>query len=100
MFAHASALLPVKRLAETKNMIAFWHPRPAYRVHVLLIPKKAITDLAELSYPECCILIDDMIRTAGQLTVELGLQDQDYRLILNAGGYQEIPQLHVHLIAD
>ena len=39
--AHMSFLIPVDRLRETETLIAFYHPRPSYPFHVLLIPKRA-----------------------------------------------------------
>ncbi len=40
-----SNLLPVKRIKETNKVVAYWHPKPFWEKHILLIPKKAIKNL-------------------------------------------------------
>lgn len=98
LFSHMSAYLPVDRLFETETLIAFYHPKPSYRVHVLLVPRKAIKDLKDLTAHDHDFLLD-VFRTTQILVEELSLADSGYRLILNGGTYQEVPQLHFHLVA-
>ena len=35
-------LLPIKKIAQTKNAIAFKHPAPSYPDHILIIPRKIV----------------------------------------------------------
>ena len=70
-----SFAIPVKRLRETSNLIAFHHPSPSYKVHILLVPKRQVQTLADLDL-------------------------KAYRLIVNGGEYQDFPHLHFHLISD
>ena len=98
IFAHISFALPVKRLRETETLIAFRHPKPSYPVHILLVPKKAIGSLADLT-PADNAFLADVFRTVPELAAELKLTASGYRLIVNAGAYQDVPQLHFHLIA-
>jgi histidine triad (HIT) family protein len=93
-----SFALPVQRLRETGSLLAFYHPRPAYRVHILLVPKKAVPSLADLDPGEQAFL-SDLIACVQSLVVELRLEASGYRLIVNGGEYQDVPQLHFHLIA-
>jgi histidine triad (HIT) family protein len=99
IFAHMSFALPVQRLKETKNLIAFYHPRPAYPVHILLVPKKSISSLEELSAEDSDFLLD-LFQCVQSLVNELGLVKAGYRLVVNGGNYQDFPQLHFHLISD
>jgi len=98
-FAHLSFMLPVQRLRETSTLIAFKHPKPAYPVHVLLVPKKALPGLGDLS-PADDVFLVEVFQTVGSLVEELDLNARGYRLIVNGGKYQEVPQLHFHLIAE
>ena len=95
--SHCSFLLPIKRLAENDQLIAFHHPRPSYPVHILLIPKKVITGIDELTKKDRGLLLEVM-KTAQTLVNKMNLNQTGYRLVLNAGAYQEVPQLHFHLI--
>ncbi len=97
MFAHMTAALPVKRLRETDTLIAFYHPRPSHAFHVLLVPKKAVGSLQDLS-PADIAFLTDLFSTVQALVNQFRLPA--YRLIVNGGGYQDFPQLHFHLVSD
>ncbi len=97
LFAQMSFALPVQRLRETPNLIAFRHPKPAYAFHVLIVPKKAVASLADLD-PADTAFLADLYATAQSLVQEFQLTA--YRLVVNGGEYQDFPQLHFHLISD
>ena len=91
-----SFAIPVKRLRETQTLMAFHHPRPSYKFHVLLVPKKSIASLKEMDSTDTTFL-SDLFATVQSLVDEFNLAA--YRLIVNAGEYQDFPQLHFHLIS-
>lgn len=92
-----SFAVPVKRLRETSTLMAFYHPKPSYPFHVLLVPKKSIESLTELDSTDSAFLLD-LYSTVHSLVNEFHLSA--YRLIVNGGEYQDFPQLHFHLISD
>ena len=92
-----SFVIPVKRLRETSNLIAFQHPSPSYKVHILLVPKRQIQSLADLD-PSDTAFLADLYSAVQSLVQELELKA--YRLIVNGGEYQDFPHLHFHLISD
>ncbi|MBV6397300.1 MAG: hypothetical protein HFACDABA_02910 [Anaerolineales bacterium] len=92
-----SFAIPVKRLRETGTLMAFYHPTPSYPFHVLIVPKKAIASLTELD-PNDAAFLADLYSTVQHLVNEFKLPA--YRLIVNGGEFQEVPQLHFHLIAS
>jgi histidine triad (HIT) family protein len=94
---HMNFAVPVKRLRETQTLMAFYHPKPSYKFHVLLVPKKAVATLQELD-PKDMSFLSDLYSTVQSLVEEYQLSA--YRLIVNGGEYQDFPQLHFHLIAD
>ncbi len=97
MFAHMSTVIPVHRLRETGTLIAFRHPKPSYRFHVLLVPKKMVASLKDLN-PADAGFLTDLYSTVQSLVEQFHLSG--YRLIVNGGDYQEFPQLHFHLVSD
>jgi len=97
MFAHMNFAIPVKRLRETETLMAFYHPKPSYVFHVLLVPKKAVTSLRELD-PADTAFLSDLYSTIQNLVDEFHLTD--YRLIVNGGAHQDFPQLHFHLVSE
>jgi histidine triad (HIT) family protein len=98
IIAKMSILIPSKRLYETASLVAFNHQQPSYPVHILLVPKKHIVSLADLSMNDSG-LIEDLLSAVHALTLELDLDKIGYRLIVNGGAYQEFARLHFHLVS-
>jgi histidine triad (HIT) family protein len=97
IFAHMSFVIPVERLHETETLVAFYHPKPVYPFHVLLVPKKAVVSLKKLDSTDT-VFLTDLYSTVQHLVHEFQLPA--YRLIVNGGEYQDFPQLHFHLISS
>ena len=97
MFAHMSFAIPAKRLRETDTLLAFYHPKPSYPFHVVLVPKETVPSLMELdpAQPE---FLSELYSTVQSLVTEFQLPA--YRLIVNGGEYQDFPHLHFHLVSD
>ena len=92
-----SFLNPVTRLRETSSLLAFHHPSPSYKFHVLIVPKREVVSLTQLD-PHDTAFLTDLYSTVQNLVDEFHLQA--YRLIVNGGEYQDFPHLHFHLISD
>ena len=99
VFAHMSFALPLQRLRETETLLAFHHPRPAYPLHILIVPKRAAASLLDLG-PRDAAFLADLVAVVQSLVRELGLEQTGYRLIANGGANQDVQQLHFHLIAE
>ena len=97
IFTYMSFAIPVKRLRDTSNLIAFQHPSPSYKVHLLIVPKRQVQTLADFN-PEDTAFLTDLYATVQSLVKEFNLNA--YRLIVNGGEYQDFPHLHFHLISD
>ena len=71
---------------------------PQAPVHLLIIPKKHIFGLANLTDADALLLGKALI-VAEKVAVQLGLE-KGYRLILNEGthGGKLVPHLHIHLL--
>jgi histidine triad (HIT) family protein len=98
-FGTASRWLPVQRLYATDTLLAFYHPRPSYPVHVLIVPKASIAGLETLQGHETA-LYADLVKAVQAMVGQLGLAERGYRLIINGWAYQDVPLLHAHLISE
>ena len=93
-FERFSYLIPVARIAENEKAMAFYHPRPSYKTHILIVPKKSIKDInaakeeAEV-YIEACLELKEQVLQK--------LPPGPYEFITNTGARQDVPQLHYHL---
>ena len=89
------ALLP-SVIRETDRTIVIEHPSPQARVHYLIIPKRDIKNVGEVSEDDREYLMD-VFRVTGDIVNEKQLVN--YRLITNGPGYQGVTYLHFHLTA-
>ncbi|MCI3919692.1 histidine triad nucleotide-binding protein [Paenibacillus sp. TRM 82003] len=91
--------IPSKKVLETDTVYAFHDINPAAPVHVLLIPKKHIATMNDVT-PEDASVIGDIALAAQQVAEELGIKDRGYRLVNNCNeeGGQVVYHLHVHLL--
>src|SRR5574341_457896 len=96
IFAHMSFVIPVDRLRETETLLAFHHPKPSYKFHVLLMPKQSVRSLKDFD-PKDSVFLNDLYFAVQSLVDEFHLTA--YRLIVNGGEYQDFPQLHFHLVS-
>ncbi|MBA7674791.1 Purine nucleoside phosphoramidase [subsurface metagenome] len=91
--------LPSEILYQDEEVIAFHDIRPLAPTHVLIIPKRHIPSLAELTDAEMS-LIGHMAKVANQLAKQAGIVESGYRLVISSGeqGGQIVPHLHMHLL--
>jgi len=91
-----SKLLPIKRVKETDKVLAFWHPKPFWEKHILLVPKKHIKSLDTLK-DEDSEYIKEVYKVARDIVIELGWNETEYTILTNGGTRQEVNQIHFHL---
>jgi histidine triad (HIT) family protein len=89
------ALFPAV-VKETDKTIVIEHPTPEARIHYLVIPKKDIKNIGELSDADRESLID-AFAVMREIVNEKGLVN--YRVTTNGPGYQGVTYLHFHLTA-
>ena len=85
-------------LHEDDRCIAFRDVNPQAPTHVLVIPRKEIASLADLS-DEDAALVGHLFLVASRLATSLGLKN-GYRAVVNCGhdGGQTVEHLHIHLL--
>ena len=91
--------IPAEILYQDEDVISFRDINPLAPTHLLIIPKKHIPSLVQLSEAGSS-LIGDMVGTANQLAKREGIAESGYRLVINCGqqGGQLVPHLHMHLL--
>ncbi|KAA1260915.1 HIT-like protein [Rubripirellula obstinata] len=90
--------IPADILHEDDLCLAFRDIAPKAPTHFLVIPKKEIVSLADLTDGDESI-VGRCILVASQVAAKEGL-DGGYRLVANCGddGGQEVPHLHFHVM--
>lgn len=89
-------LLPVKKVYQDDQVMAFYHPKPFWETHIVIVPTHKITVLGEAKDHDF-IIMGHICKVAAQLIKELQLEQRGYRLVTNGGIYQKVKYLHFHL---
>ena len=91
--------IPSDTVYQDEEIIAFRDINPQAPVHIVIIPRKHIAALSDLSQSDSA-LVGRMVDAANRLAEKEGIADKGYRVVINCGkeGGQLIPHLHLHLV--
>ncbi len=91
--------IPTEIVFESDTVFAFKDIKPQAPQHVLIIPKKHIPTLNDLS-AEDSGLVSELVLTATKIARELNIDESGYRLLFNCNdeGGQDIYHIHLHLM--
>jgi len=91
--------IPGDIIYRDEEVLAFRDINPQAPVHLLVIPKRHITSLADLTEKETP-LVGHMVSVANQLAKAEGIFETGYRLVINSGkqGGQLVSHLHLHVL--
>jgi len=95
-FEHLSFLVPVNRVSETNLTLAFYHPKPVWENHIVIVPKKKIPTLLHFSSGNIQYLLD-ILMIAKNLIAQCRFKITEYAVCVNGGYRQEVAQVHFHL---
>ena len=85
---------------EDDEIIAFKDVNPQAPIHILVIPKKHIKSIIDLT-DEDEMLVGKMYTAVRKIAKKLNIEESGFRLIVNCGkdAGQEVPHLHFHILA-
>ncbi len=95
----AAGEIPSTVVYEDEEMLAFRDIAPKAPVHILLIPKRHITALSEVTAEDEALLGRMQVKLQ-QLAAQEGLLAGGFRIVSNSGpdSGQEVAHLHYHLL--
>lgn len=88
--------IPSKKIYEDNDLIVFMDVNPDDNGHMLIVPKKHITDFTELDN-ETATKINNVIKDL-KVKIEDKLNPDGIRFINNYGVYQLVKHYHLHMI--
>jgi len=89
-------LVPLKKEYESNQVLAYWHTRPYWPVHIVVVPKKHISSFTTLAAEDTPILLEvvEVLKTlAAKVQSDFGAA----RILTNLGEYQDSKHLHFHV---
>ncbi|WP_061995781.1 HIT domain-containing protein [Clostridium sp. ATCC 25772] len=89
--------IEVKKVYETENVLAYYHTKPAYEKHIVVIPKRHISSLITLTDNEDDLLLE-LLSVVKKVAAEVVDEEGACRVIMNLGKYQDSKHLHFHLV--
>ncbi|MCY4019882.1 MAG: HIT domain-containing protein [Chloroflexi bacterium] len=91
--------IPADIIYEDDLVLAFRDIAPQAPVHILIIPKKEIATVNDVSVEDEAAL-GRLFTVAAQIASDEGIAESGYRLILNCNedGGQEVFHLHMHIL--
>ena len=86
-------------LFENETLVVFKDINPHAPVHLLIVPKKHIRSINDLTSADDAI-VSDLISAGKHMANEVGISVSGYKLVFNVerGGGQMIFHLHLHLL--
>ena len=89
--------IPKKFIFESDNLVAFPDIDPSADLHLLIVPKKHLSGIREIT-AEHGALLSEIYQVVNKLVEENNLADSLYRVVVNGGKAQHVPHLHFHLL--
>jgi histidine triad (HIT) family protein len=91
--------IPAAIVHQNEHVVAFKDITPQAPTHVLIVPRRHIGTLNDLS-PADDALVGEMVRTAAAIAKENGDAERGYRTVFNcnADAGQTVFHLHLHLL--
>ena len=91
--------VPATIVFQDDHLVAFKDITPRAPTHVLIVPRRHIASLNDLSAGDDA-LVGEMVRAAAAIATEQGLADRGYRTVFNcnADAGQTVFHIHLHLI--
>jgi len=85
---------------EDENVAAFNDLNPQAPVHVLIIPKKHIARISDVSGGDDACLMGSVLVAANKIAAERGIAEEGYRIVVNCneGAGQSVWHVHFHLL--
>jgi histidine triad (HIT) family protein len=95
----AAGEIPATLVHQDEHLIAFRDINPQAPMHVLVVPRRHVASLNELTDTDDA-LMGEMIRRAAAIAREHGYAERGYRTVLNcnADAGQTVFHIHLHVL--
>ena len=99
-FQYCSWAIPVKKVYSSKEIIAFYHPRPSYENHIIISPKRAVKNLQQMALDSFSNYFVKTWEAAKDICVMRPEYNDSFVIVANGGKRQEVQQVHFHMFTN
>ncbi len=91
--------IPAKVVFQDEHLVAFQDINPQAPMHVLIVPRRHVATLNDLSGTDDA-LVGEMVRRAASIASEQGYAQRGYRTVFNcnADAGQTVFHIHLHVL--
>lgn len=85
----------IEKVYENEQVLAFYHTKPCFESHIIVVPKKHVQDLRYVSpalLHELMTIVQKIISDLPESAIQSGVQ-----VVTNLGSRQDTPHLHFHV---
>lgn len=86
----------VEKILETENVLAYYHTRPFWETHIVVIPKKHISSLLTLEESDESLFLE-LFTVIKEVSAKVVKGKGAARVLTNLGKYQDSKHLHFHI---
>ena len=91
-----SGRTPVDKVFESDTVLAYFHTRPFWPVHIVVIPKVHVGSLLTIDDNKLLIELLDAVKSVAAKVVD---EHGAARVLTNLGRYQDSKHLHFHVLS-
>ena len=91
-----SGRTPVRVVRETPAVLAYHHTRPAWPVHIVVVPRRHVHSLVDLGEGDEALL-HEVLGVVREVAAEVEREHGAARVLTNLGAYQDSKHLHFHV---
>ena len=99
-FQYCSWALPVKKVYNGGEVIAFDHPQPSYEHHIIISPKRAIQNLQQMKLDGSDKYFVKIWEAIEEIRAARPEYSEAFAIVVNGGRRQEVQQVHFHMFTD
>jgi len=93
-----SGEIEVEKVYNSDNVLAFYHTKPKYKTHIILLPKVFIKDFIHV-LEETKDIVWELFSVARYLAKTMESEKEGVRFYTDGGKFQKDPYFHFHLVA-
>jgi histidine triad (HIT) family protein len=87
--------VPVQVVQETNQVLAFYHTKPHWPTHIVVVCKQHVPSLLELDDS----LAQELLKVVKKVATKVNAEQGACRVMTNLGNYQDSKHLHIHVIS-
>lgn len=87
----------IEKVFENERILAYYHTKPFWEKHIVVIPKQHVWDLREV---EDSGLLAELLTVSRDILLTIPQSELDIKgaqLLTNLGKFQDTPHLHFHI---